>query len=428
MMIHSHRFRVNSLWLLILFTLPLPLLFPIYQELPSLYQGDKLGINAGLIAYTWMLAVIYLATKPKWLDKRIGLPDMYLVHGMLSIFGLHLAWLHKYLSPSAGWIKTSGDFSLYVFTGLIVYSLFFLGGWFTSRVKIAAFIKKSLEKIFKHEVSVWLHRLNIVATLVVYIHVWLIDYLRTLPLFFFLLTLYTILTFASYAWYLLITNRSLMPGVIKEISFVAPTILEVVIKAPRSSLKQVQSGDFNFLSFPQIQGLKEPHPFSVANDPRQAGSIKLLIETVGDYTQQLANVTSNTPVTFSKGYGVLHDMIKETQPAQEIVLLGGGIGVVPFFSILSEFKEKTMYFFYSIKKEKEFLESELLETWDQAQNRTLFLQKGRFTKDQLKEHVPLHKDAIYLIAGPMAMNLAYEAFLIDHGITKEQIYYESFSW
>lgn len=256
----------------------------------------------------------------------------------------------------------------------------------------------------------------------------MIDYLRTLPLFFFLLTLYTILTFASYAWYLLITSRSLMPGVIKEISFVAPTILEVVIKAPRSSLKQVQSGDFNFLSFPQIQGLKEPHPFSVANDPRQAGSIKLLIETVGDYTQQLANVTSNTPVTFSKGYGVLHDMIKETQPAQEIVLLGGGIGVVPFFSILSEFKEKTMYFFYSIKKEKEFLESELLETWDQAQNRTLFLQKGRFTKDQLKEHVPLHKDAIYLIAGPMAMNLAYEAFLIDHGITKEQIYYESFSW
>lgn len=428
MMIHSHRFRVNSLWLLILFTLPLPLLFAIYQELPSLYQGDKLGINASLIAYTWMLAAIYLATKPKWLDKRIGLPDMYLVHGMLSIFGLHLAWLHKYLSPSAGWIKTSGDFSLYVFTGLIVYSLFFLGGWFTSRVKIAAFIKKSLEKIFKHEVSVWLHRLNIVATLVVYIHVWLIDYLRTLPLFFFLLTLYTILTFASYAWYLLITNRSLMPGVIKEISFVAPTILEVVIKAPRSSLKQVQSGDFNFLSFPQIQGLKEPHPFSVANDPRQAGLIKLLIETVGDYTQQLANVTSNTPVTFSKGYGVLHDMIKETQPAQEIVLLGGGIGVVPFFSILSEFKEKTMYFFYSIKKEKEFLESELLETWDQAQNRTLFLQKGRFTEDQLKEHVPLHKDAIYLIAGPMAMNLAYEAFLIDHGITKEQIYYESFSW
>ncbi|WP_455307016.1 ferredoxin reductase family protein [Enterococcus bulliens] len=427
-MIHSHRFRVNSLWLLILFTLPLPLLFAIYQELPSLYQGDKLGINASLIAYTWMLAAIYLATKPKWLDKRIGLPDMYLVHGMLSIFGLHLAWLHKYLSPSAGWIKTSGDFSLYVFTGLIVYSLFFLGGWFTSRVKIAAFIKKSLEKIFKHEVSVWLHRLNIVATLVVYIHVWLIDYLRTLPLFFFLLTLYTILTFASYAWYLLITNRSLMPGVIKEISFVAPTILEVVIKAPRSSLKQVQSGDFNFLSFPQIQGLKEPHPFSVANDPRQAGLIKLLIETVGDYTQQLANVTSNTPVTFSKGYGVLHDMIKETQPAQEIVLLGGGIGVVPFFSILSEFKEKTMYFFYSIKKEKEFLESELLETWDQAQNWTLFLQKGRFTEDQLKEHVPLHKDAIYLIAGPMAMNLAYEAFLIDHGITKEQIYYESFSW
>lgn len=171
-MIHSHRFRVNSLWLLILFTLPLPLLFAIYQELPSLYQGDKLGINAGLIAYTWMFAVIYLATKPKWLDKRIGLPDMYLVHGMLSIFGLLLAcWLHKYLSPSAGWIKTSGDFSLYVFTGLIVYSLFFLGGWFTSRVKIAAFIKKSLEKIFKHEVSVWLHRLNIVATLVVYIHV-----------------------------------------------------------------------------------------------------------------------------------------------------------------------------------------------------------------------------------------------------------------
>ncbi|EOT45928.1 MULTISPECIES: ferredoxin reductase family protein [Enterococcus] len=427
-MIHNHRFRVNSLWLFILFMLPLPLLFAIYQELPSLYQGEKIGINAGLIAYTWMLAIIYLATKPKWLDKKVGLPDMYLVHGMLSIFALLLAWLHKYLSPSAGWIKTSGDFSLYVFTGLIVYSLFFLGGWFTSRVKPAAWIKNSLEKIFKHEFSVWLHRLNIVATLVVYIHVWLIDYLRTLPLFFFLLTLYTILTFASYAWYLLITNRSLMPGVIKEISFVSPTILEIVIKAPRTSLKKIHAGDFIFLSFPQIQALKEPHPFSVANDPRQSGSIQLLIETVGDFTNQLAFVTPNTPVTFSKGYGVLHEMIQKTTPSQEIILLGGGIGVVPFFSILSEFKEKTMYFFYSIKKEKEFLETEQLETWSQEQNRTLFLQKGRFTKAQLQEHVPLHEEAIYLIAGPMAMNLAYEAFLIDHGIAKEQIYYESFSW
>lgn len=427
-MIHSHHFRVNSLWLFILFMLPLPLLFAIYQELPSLYQGEKIGINAGLIAYTWMLAIIYLATKPKWLDKRVGLPDMYLVHGMLSIFTLLLAWLHKYLSPSAGWIKTSGDFSLYVFTGLIVYSLFFLGGWFTSRVKVAAWIKNSLEKIFKHEFSVWLHRLNIVATLVVYIHVWLIDYLRTMPLFFFLLTLYTILTFASYAWYLLVTNRSLMPGVIKDISFVTPKILEINIKASRSSLKKIQAGDFIFISFPQIQALKEPHPFSVANAPSQDGRIKLLIETVGDFTHQLSFVTTNTPVTFSKGYGVLHEMIQKTQPSQEIVLLGGGIGVVPFFSILSEFKEKTMYFFYSIKKEKEFLETELLESWGQEDNRTLFLQKGRFTKTQLQEHVPLHDEAIYLIAGPMAMNLAYEAFLIDHGISKEQIYYESFSW
>ena len=89
-------------------------------------------------------------------------------------------YLHDQLLKSSGLIELTGEWSMNIFIGVIVYSLVFMAGWLTSRIRILMKIKKILEKIFKHELSMWIHRLNLVAALLAFLHVLLIPYIRSI--------------------------------------------------------------------------------------------------------------------------------------------------------------------------------------------------------------------------------------------------------
>lgn len=237
-MLKNHKFYLNIVWMFILFTVPLPLIVTLTLGLDELYTFNITYINLGIFAYVWMLSAIYLATKPKWLDNLLGLPDMYLIHGVTTIFALVLMWIHKLNLPSAGLIELSGEFSLYLITFLIAYSLIFLAGWLTSKVKILALIKRSLEKIFKHEITVWIHRLNIVAVFVIYVHIILIDYVRNITPFFVLTTIYTLFTFGAYVVYLVGRNNP-YTGKLTEVVMLDKNVVELNITLGKKALSKI---------------------------------------------------------------------------------------------------------------------------------------------------------------------------------------------
>ncbi|WP_225352150.1 hypothetical protein [Secundilactobacillus similis] len=87
----THALCSGLVWAIILFVLPLPLIQTLANGLPAIYNQEALAIQVGSIAYVWFLASIYLSTRPKWLDRLIGLPSIYFIHGMLSIFAIGLA-------------------------------------------------------------------------------------------------------------------------------------------------------------------------------------------------------------------------------------------------------------------------------------------------------------------------------------------------
>jgi predicted ferric reductase len=72
---------------------------PIYlhfgQGLPTLYTDQAPAFMFGVIAYVWMLWLLFFGTKPKWIDRLIGLPMAYMIHGILSLVAIILAFLHK---------------------------------------------------------------------------------------------------------------------------------------------------------------------------------------------------------------------------------------------------------------------------------------------------------------------------------------------
>lgn len=381
-MLKNHKFMLNVIWLILLFTVPLPLIITLSNGLNILYTDYKLGINLGLFAYVWMLVAIFLASRPKWLDKIIGLPNMYIIHGVTSVLALILMWLHDNLLSSAGIIETTGEFSLYLATVIICYSIVFMASWFTNKIPFLAHTKKFLEKTFKHELSIWIHRLNLLVVIVAYVHIVLISYIREITPFFILVTAYTIISLGTYFIYLLNKNKGYNIGKISNIKIVG-TIIHLEITSSKHSLSKIKAGDFIFISLPQYKDLKEQHPFSIVNNPAIDGKIVLGIDTVGDFTKQLQNIKVGEKVIFSNDYGILNNIVKTLPQDEKLILVGGGIGVTSLISLASSFDEKNITFIYTVKQGKDILYTDVLENLQKKHNIKIYAKIGRYTTEQL---------------------------------------------
>lgn len=425
-MFKRHNYALGLAWLGILFLVPLPFVQTVDAGLPAIYNDERQAVLFGVIAYVWMLTAIYLSTRPRWLDRLIGLPEMYLIHGPLSIAALGLAYLHKTSTQSQGWIERAGDWAFNLFLAVMLYSLIFLAGWLTSRVPPLAQLKTWLEKIFKHEFNVWVHRLNLVATLLIFIHVLLISYIRAITPFLALFLAASLGVAASYAWAKLgpraagrlLANRPLTPGV-----------QELTIRLPRTQQPALHAGDFIFLSFPTLPGLREPHPFSIVNDPANDRTvIRLAIREDGDFTRQLASVAPPQPVVLQGGYGRYQAFLREQQPAH-VVMIAGGTGVVPLLSVTAAQPQQPTTFFYSARTAAGLLYPELFQAWQKRPAFTVFRQVGRFSDDLVVQQLPANTaQTAVLIGGPAALARHWIKVLTQHGIPRGQIYYEAFTW
>ena len=427
-MLRDHRFIFNMIWLIVLLTIPLPLIVTIGNGLPEVFGSRVLAINLGVFAYSWMLSAIFLSSQPKWLDRIIGLPDMYIIHGVTAIFAVIFMYLHDQLLKSSGLISLTGEWAMYIFMVVIIYSLVFMAGWLTSRISILMRIKKMLEKIFKHELSMWIHRLNLVAALLAFLHVLLIPYVRSIAPFTVLVILYTVIAFGAYGHYAYNKYLNVKVGILKNIRKVDSNITEVTITTSKSILRKIEAGDFSFISFPNVKGMKEPHPFSILNIPERDGYVQMSIEGVGDFTKNLPKLEVEEKVNLTRGYGVLSSMIEKSGKNEKFVLIGGGIGVVPLLGLADKFDNKDITFLYTVKKDKKPLYQEKFELWNERSNFKSYSQNGRFTTEQLDKYLPVGEEYNYIIAGPMAMNIAYEKMLKGKGIKKNRIFYEGFNF
>lgn len=194
MIINHLNARLVVIWSLFLFLLPSLFLISLIGS------SLELGVRLGVISYAWMLAAIYLSTKPHWVDRWVGLSHLYVIHGILSLLAILLALFHKELDPSQGLIKSTGEAALIIFLAVAAFSMLFLSGWLTSRIKILDFIKKKLESYLKHEQSIWIHRLMLLATALIFIHVLLIPEVTQNKFFVSLFSFVSLIVMSLYLW------------------------------------------------------------------------------------------------------------------------------------------------------------------------------------------------------------------------------------
>ncbi|WP_165773820.1 hypothetical protein [Bifidobacterium felsineum] len=303
-------------WAVVLFIVPLPFLATLVSGFPALYSSSMFGAEIGVIAYTWMLTAVYLACRPRWVDRTVGLPHMYMIHGVLAILAIAFAFVHQALLPGAGeLIGLTGHLGLYLFMAVAVWSLVFMAGWLTAHVPVLATIKRALEQVFRHEMSVWLHRLNIVAIVLIVIHVHVIDYIASIKPFIFLFDAATIIVFAYYIWSSVNREAFAIRGRVVSVRPLADRVTELTVaidgtagtpanahaNAGQSTANiRWNPGDFAFIAFPGKHGMHEFHPFSLTNSYPAPASASFAASTATDantsvHTTSVAGTTITMP-------------------------------------------------------------------------------------------------------------------------------------
>ncbi|KRM82945.1 FAD-binding oxidoreductase [Liquorilactobacillus vini] len=430
-MFRKLEFSSLIIWSVFFVILPLPLILSLLTEIHTLGSQQQLSIYSGTIAYTWMLLAVFLGTRPHWLDRLVGLPNIYQLHGILATAALLLAWLHKFSSHAGGLIKQTGDLALIILTIILIYSFLLLSNWLTAHSIIFKALRHSFEKVFKHEFTLWTHRLNLLAIALIFIHVQLIGFVTRITPFMILFDSYSLVTLLIYLKFKLNWYRSDQAELtVFQNKQISARICELTLDGRQLAKLQLLPGDFIFLAFPKIKELHEPHPFSIVALPVDTGKLKLAIRADGDFTTALAKVKAGTQVKVTGGYGRYQHFIDEQPSQANLVIITGGIGVTPSFSVIKHNLSHQIYFFYTTHHVSELLYLDQLKQWNQLNNFHGYWQKGRFSDNFVVEHLPVDwkKATLFLLSGPTPLINHWQAFLLKQQVKPTCIFKENFSW
>src|SRR5690606_38744136 len=134
---------------------------------------------------------------------------------------------------------------------------------------------------------------------------------------------------------------------------------EVVSVTPGSSAAQIDfrptsrpiafvPGQFGFLRM-KVEGLREPHPFTIAAGADNEGRISFVIRALGDYTSKL--VSEAAPGMRADVYAPYGRFMRRSDATREI-WIAGGVGISPFIAWMRDeaaggFDRVTLFYLYT---------------------------------------------------------------------------------
>ncbi|CAJ2233244.1 iron reductase [Companilactobacillus paralimentarius] len=416
---------LNIIWLVILFVIPLPLIVLLNLNLIASVR-DLIVYDFGVLAYVWWLTITYLSLRPKWLDRLIGLPSMYLVHGLLGLLALIAATLHKFLSFSFDQnVKNTGNIAWYLVVFGFFYAAFFMSGWLINYFKVADTLKRRLNHLFKHQLSVWIHRLNLVAIALIFLHVQLITRISSITEFIILFDLYSAIVVVLY-----VINKIILMNRINGIVIANKKLnddtqqLQVKLKGHK---RTYSAGDFYFISFENVSGLGiESHPFSVSSAPRlETNIVSFTIQDVGDFTQKISTIPLNTRVKMEGPFGLFNKLIKSESKGAPLVLWGLGTGIAPLLSIAKEYAgTRSIHVIWTAQsRDKLYYSNEFKELEQKYNNFKYFEKIHRIKSDEFKNILSTNeiKTGHFYIVGPSRAIIDLEDELNSFGISRKKL-------
>lgn len=402
---------------------PLPLVLLLNAGLDDAFEM-KFFISLGLIAYSWWLLGILLSVRPAWLDRIVGLPSIYAVHGTLALCALVPAFLHR----ENTFIPTAlpailGDWAFYLLLVVVLHAILFLSGWLTDRSRLALRLKNMMEVVFRHQLTIWMHRLTIVIVVMIWLHVHLIERTNELFTFMTVFDFYTLSVLGIFAWKKWVAPDAFLSGTVNTNRALNSSVQQVSVALDTPSTDS-RPGDFYFLRFDDPELGRERHPFS-ATDASQ-DQLTVTVRGIGDYTRQIGGVQTLTRVSAEGPYGTFDADVRALATDTPLVFIGMGAGVAPLLSLIDAYlAERPIHLLWSVRTPDDAFYADQIRAYRDAGGGRFeaTIQVGRFRPEHLQTILTGDQlnDAHFVVVGPNPAVLGMRRTLRRLGIPANRI-------
>lgn len=305
-----------------------------------LLRAEALNLT-GLWSIGLMSLVMFLATRPVWLEKPLGGMDkIYRLHKWAGILAIGFAALHwlvemsddiiKALAGRAGKLQREHGSALFEMMRDLGEDL---GEW--AIYALLAMLALTLWKRFPFSIWRTLHRVMPVLYLMLVIHALFLapPAYWTQPIGMLLGLLLALGSYGSVQSLLGRIGRARqVAGTVLSVSRPAPDVTEVVCQLGQAWPGH-RAGQFAFLTLDPGEG---SHPFTIASADQGERRLTFQIKALGDYTRDLAQrLVPGQAVSVEGPYGCFNFR----QGARHQIWVAGGIGVTPFLAGLEELRQ-----------------------------------------------------------------------------------------
>ena len=390
------------------------------------FTRQVIGELIGTTAVILLAAALVLSTRGRWLEPWFGgLDKMYRAHREAGTAGFLVLSLHVVVIPwrfdSAGGVP-SGMIS---FAGIAILVILSLGPRIRATSRLVELSYRSWRRT---------HRFIGFFFIFALAHMLLVDSLVVTTVVPFVLVMGAFVGGILCFLYVLLLARFVRPSgkyLVEHAARLNATTLEVVLTPRKGNVIEFNPGQFVFVRF-KGRHLREPHPFTVAGSPKEAG-LRLVIKASGDFTRHLYETLEPGHRARVEGaYG----MLDYTEGGDAQIWIAGGIGVTPFLSWLRNIGrlDRRIVFFYTVRDPDDALFIEDICQIADAHPRldfhlTVSSRDGSLTIDRIRSAVPddLSARTVYM-CGPVRMIESFERSFIELGVDPDAIHYEEFSF
>jgi predicted ferric reductase len=242
---------------------------------------------------------------------------------------------------------------------------------------------------------------------------------------------------AAIVWYRFVTpvRQALRHRLrVTEVRPETPGVVSVVIGGRHLEELRAESGQFFRWRFLTRDLWWTSSPYSLSAPPRP-GRLRITVKTAGDHSGALRGLKPGTRVVAEGPYGALTGAARRRR---KVLLIAGGVGITPLRALLESLPaapgDLTLIYRVSSLRDAVF-RRELEEIAARREAKVWFVAGSRaelagnpLSGGELTRRIPGLIDHDVYLCGPPGLTAAVTRELLDAGVRRRQIHYESFEF
>lgn len=394
-----------------------------------------LGKMAGMATLVLVVVQIVFMTRPRFLERAVGLDRLVAVHRTNGLVVLCLAVLHPLLvfaPEDIAAIPVKVEYWPEMLGAVLLVSLAMFAA--VARFRAYARIPYHLWKAAHAFGAVCL-------TAGAFIHVSFVTdgYRRGLPLWF--VVVIGVLAAVAWLWVVLAPLWRGRNHVVESVDRLGPSMVQVALR-PQGERVDHAPGQFAILRPRSTVLPAEPHPFTIASGS-EVQNLEFIIRCCGDWTSRVASLSTGDSVRVDGPYGLFSPEAHAVDAP--LVLIAGGVGATPMLSMLRSMlpEGRKVHFIWANRTRQDIVLSDELATLERqhadlrvthvlSRERTVESphQAGRIDKPMLQRLLggDSSENALYFVCGPQSMMRSVTRDLRSLGVPKGRIKTEVFGF